>query len=333
LETIREYALERLRESGEAEALRRQHAQFFLARAKAADAMLATPESGLWLDRLERDHDNLRAAGDWFIEAEEAESGFQLGAVLARFWSSRGYLTEGRERLAALLALCHTADTPARAEALTRAGSMAYLQGDYEQAESLIQEGLALARALEDRWVVCRALHYLADVAVARNDNPAARAYHQEKVDIARDLGDWSGVAGSLIGLGGAAYRQGDLNTAQAFYEESLALSRQMGASSFGLSNPLNSLGCVARDRGDYSTARELFEQALAIGRELGIKVIMATSLNNLATVAHRQGDLLQAQTLYEECLAIHREMGSKPGIDHCLSQLAELAGAPEQRA
>jgi predicted ATPase/DNA-binding SARP family transcriptional activator len=333
LETIREYASERLRESSEAEALRRQHAQFFLRLAQEVSSMVRGPEARVGLDRLEKEHDNLWAAVDWFIEVQEAEAGFQLGVILARFWSSRGYLTEARERLAALLALPQAGDTSARAEALTRAGSIAYLQGDYAQAEPLIQQGLTIARAMGDSSGICAALHYLADVAVARNDNGAARAYHQEKVEIARAAGDWSGVAGSLIGLGGAAYREGDLDTAQSFYEESLALCRRNDGSSFGLTNPLNCLGCVARDRGDYAAARELFEQALAIGREIDNKIIITTSLYNLGTVAQREGNWVQAQAQYEECLAIHREMGSKPGIDRCLSQLDQLTHSQNEPA
>jgi predicted ATPase len=324
LETLREYGAEQL--SPEIRVgLARRHAAYFLALAEAAAPELGGAHSAAWLDRMEREHDNFRAALEWFVESGVVEAGCRLGAILARFWSARGYVAEGRERLATLLAQSRSAGTAARAEALTKAGGLAYLQGDYTAAEALLSEGLAIAREVQSSSTMIGALHYLADVALARGDNPTARACYEDYLGIAREAGDQWSIATGLTGLGVIAEQQRDLDAAQALYQESVVILRAIGAQQ-PLANALNNLGSVAGDRGDHALARLLLEQALAIGREQNNQVVIVNELYSLGLLVQRQGNASEARAFYEECLMICREIGYQSRIEGCLWQIEQLS-------
>jgi predicted ATPase/DNA-binding XRE family transcriptional regulator len=161
LETIREYALERLEASGEEDMLRRQHAAYYLALAEGAEPQIQGAEQATWLDRLERDHDNLRAALSWALAAGATEIGLRLAAALGEFWWPLGHVSEGRRWLAAALAGSGPATAAARAKALYRAGELAYGQGDYGVATTRLEESLTLYRDLGDKWGTACALRGL----------------------------------------------------------------------------------------------------------------------------------------------------------------------------
>ncbi|OGG56550.1 MAG: hypothetical protein A3F84_22560, partial [Candidatus Handelsmanbacteria bacterium RIFCSPLOWO2_12_FULL_64_10] len=279
LETIQEYALERLTESGEAEAMRRQHAEYFLALAEGAETELRGPQQALWLNRLEEEHDNLRAALRWSIERGEAEQGLRLGGALWRFWEVHGYLTEGRERLAGLLTLTGTSGrTAARAKALNGAGVLASRQGDYAAARALHEESLAIRRTLDDKQGIAWSLNNLGLVAADQGDYAAARALHEESLAIRRTLDDRQGIAASLNNLGLVVANQGDHARARALYEESLGILGALGNRQ-GIANLLNNLGNVAYGQGDCAAARALYEESLAIRRALGDRWGISNSL------------------------------------------------------
>jgi predicted ATPase/class 3 adenylate cyclase len=326
LETIRQYGAERLRGAGEASVIRRRHRDWCLKLAEQAEARLPGPEQALWLARLEIEHHNLRAALDWSEESDEAASGLRLARALWQFWWVRGHLSEGRERLAKLMALAGAeARTPVRAKALHGAGILAYDQGDYAAARALHEESLVIKRELGDKRGMAASLNYLGHVARLQGDYAAARALYQETLAIGRELDDRRGMAFSLNGLGLVARYQGDYAAARAFYEESLAIVRRLDDKR-GISISLNNLGLVAQDQGDYAAARNLYEASLAIKRELGDKRGAAFSLSGLGLLALSQEEDTVAQALFEESLAMRRELGDKRGIAFSLHGLGSVA-------
>jgi tetratricopeptide (TPR) repeat protein len=264
LETIREYGLEQLEACGEAAEIRRRHAAHYLALAEAAEPELTGPRQAAWLDRLEAEHDNLRAALRWAVEQGEAELGLRLGGALWRFWYVRGYLTEGRERLAELLAAAGApGQTAARARALRGLGIVAEAQGDYAVARRHYEEALALMRELGDRRGIALSLNNLGDVARDRGDYAAARALHEESLAIGRELGDRA-IAWILESFAMLALREGATrNRAARLLGAAEALREAIGA-------PLSPGERPDHDRAVAAVRGELGEEAFAAARAEG---------------------------------------------------------------
>jgi predicted ATPase/class 3 adenylate cyclase/Tfp pilus assembly protein PilF len=334
LETIRQYGAEQLRDSGEGVELALRHHKWYVALAGQASAELAGADQGRWLDRLEREHDNLRAALNGLPAANELDAAMRLGAELARFWRIRGYLSEGRERLAALLAAAErtagerSAETVAnRAKVVIQAGALAYYQADYAAARMLYEEGVAIYRGLDRPIGLAAALNNLGNVAWVEGDLPAARALYEEGLELRRSAGDTPGVATSLNNLGMVAQYESDYASAQRLYEEALALRRTLG-DPLEISDSLNNLGIVTYLLGELSRARTLYEESLAIKRDLGDKWGTAGLLSNLGFVTLRQGHPADAEPLCRESLSLRRELGDRNGIAEALEGLAGVAGA-----
>jgi len=336
LETVREYGREQLVAHGALDAARHRHATFFLALAERAEPELMGPDQLAWLDHLEREHDNLRAAMRWSVESGEVEMGLRIGGALWHFWQMHGHLTEGRLCLMELLELTPTGTssmprTSARTNALHAAGSLAWQQGDYASARSLYAESLGIARELEDRRGIAHALNSLGILASDQGDFPAARSLYAESLRIARELEDRREIALSLNNLGVVAQRQGDYAVARSLYEESLAIKRELGDRR-GIAMSLGNLGIVTQRDGDYAGARSLYEESLAIQREMGDRRGIAHQLDSLGEVACLQGDYALANSCHKEGLAIVRELGVRRGIAYALEGLARVA-ATEGRA
>jgi non-specific serine/threonine protein kinase len=328
LETIHQYARERLNEGSEDARWHGRHLAYFLALAEA-EPRNAEADQDAWLDILEIEHGNMRAALAWSAATEGyAEPGLRLAVALWWYWLVRGHLGEGRDWLSRLLAAGPRGQTsPTRANALTGAGELARHQGDYAAARTLHEEGLALQRELGDRRGVATSLINLGGVAYDQGDYAAARALLQESLAAFRELGDPRGIATSLHNLGELASKQGDDSVAQALYEESLAMWRDQG-DRWGIATSLTCLGKVSFERGDHPAARALAEESLAIQRELGDRPGIATSLCDLGRVAREQKDLLGARRLLNESLTIRWELGDRPGIADSLEGLACVASA-----
>jgi predicted ATPase/class 3 adenylate cyclase len=325
LETIREYASERLIAAGETERLRDRHRDYFLALAEGAEPKLIGAEQATWFQRLEEEHDNLRSALEWSLVEAQSTGGLRLCGALVRFWVTRGHLSEGREWCVRFLGKGgRQARTLERAKALIAAGALAYFQGDYLVTQALQEESLAIMRGLGDRSGIARALTNLGAVAVERGNFASARALLEESTAIFRELGDRDGIAHSLNNLGNVARDLGDFASARARYEESLAIWRELG-NRRGVARSLNSLGNLALYQGDYPAARTLHEESLAIRWELGDRRGMALALNNLGLVANVQGDTLTARRLSEKSLAIRRELGDRRGVAHSLNNLGDV--------
>ncbi len=332
LETIREYALEQLEASGEAASLRQQHAAFYLALAEQAEPELFGPQTAAWLDRLEQEHDNLRATLRWFVEHAEVEHALHLGAALGRFWRMHGHLTEGRERLLALLSATGAGShrTVARAKVLLAAGWLARDQADYNTARTLLAESLALARELGDKHGIAWSLTILGVVARYQGDHAAARAQLEEGLTVARALGDKVCIAATVGNLGLVARDQGDYNAARHLLEQSLAAAREVG-DSLGIAWPLTNLGLIAQYQGEYATAHALHTEALEVYRILGDRQNIAHSLNNLGLVATAQVDYATALLLFQESLYILSEVRDNRGIAFVLEGLACVAAGQHQ--
>jgi predicted ATPase/DNA-binding CsgD family transcriptional regulator len=326
LETICEYARERLVSSGEAEPVHRQHADYYLMLAERVEPELLGPTHGQWLDRLEQDHDNLRAALRWALEHNAADMAVRLSAALWRFWYVRSYLSEGRQWLAGALSLSGELRSSARAKALCGAGWMANAQGDLEQAERYFAESLALSRELHDLQSTGLALSGVGRMAHLRGDYERAVALYEESLALFRNIGDTEEIGWTLMRLGILASEQRTYARATALLEESLASFKAVGYR-WGMTWTLIYLGNVALAQGDYAHAMALFEASLAHFRELGDKGSMATSLRQLSQAALFQGNFEQAVTYAHESFRLYRDAGVKFGIAECLEMMATIVG------
>ncbi len=331
LETIREYGLECLTASGEAEIIRRAHVEYYLRLAKEAEPNFFGPELEVWLDRMEAEHDNIRAALEW-SETDHASLplGLELAGWLWRFWEVRGHSTEGRRWLDALLAKADTLPGSARAFPLHTAGNLARAQGDNSRAKALYEECLALSRELGYKRYVAHMNNNLGSIAIAQGDYNRAEALYEKAIADYKELGATWNIATALLNLGSIARNRGDYDRARSLYEESLALFRQERDKqriALGLEN----LGELARWRGDFDMATALSGEALMLYRGVGDKQGMARVLQILGKVAQSQHNHGRATTLYKESLMLSREVGDKLGIAKCLEGLAGVAYA-EQR-
>ena len=230
LETIREYARERLDGLPGAAGLRRRHAEHFLALAEQAEPHLTGPEAPGWLERLEVEHDNLRAALAWTAEAPERhELELRLATALQYFWRLRGHLSEGRRWLEAALARGGEAPVGVRGRALHAAAVFVDRQGDRAQARRLYEEALALFRSAGDDRLVARTLAELGGISILEEDYERAVALYDETIPLFRESGDLRALTVTLSNLASVAGLQGDYERARELGLEALALARERG--------------------------------------------------------------------------------------------------------
>jgi len=286
LETVREYALGRLKESGEEERVRRAHLACYVAVVEDVLTKLKGAQQQAGLDRLEAEHDNLRAALTLcLMPGEDAAAGLRLVGTLAWFWAVRGYLGEGRDWLERMLAATESLPpTSLRGRALVGAGVIVAQLGDDAAAKRLYEDGLATYRAVGDRSGVGYALRSLSNVAFAQADYATARTLCEESLAIAREMDDRHAIAGLLGAIGEAASRLGDYAAARPLLEECLAMARASG-DRLTAGWTLGRLGVVVYAEKDYSAARELLVEALTILHELSDRWGTASALESLAPI------------------------------------------------
>ncbi len=327
METVRQYAAERLRASAEAEQVWARHRDWCVALAEEAEPQLKGAGQAAWLRRLEAEYDNLRAvlAGGG-AGAQGAEAGLRLTGALWWFWKVRGHFSEGRRYLGQALERAGAqAGTEARAKALNGAGALALNQGDYAATRALHEESLDLFRKQGNRRGVASALNNLANLASHLGDHATAFSLYQESLGVYRESGDKQGIAMSLSNLGMEVRQQGDYAWARALYEESLEIRRGLG-DELGVGLALASLGNVIRLQGDYVTARALLEESLEIRRALKDTQGVAWTLSHLGSLATAQGDSTSARALFEESLGIRRKLGEKRGVAWSLNNLGGIS-------
>lgn len=311
LQTIAAFALEQLRSQGEESDIRRRHAAHFLSLADQAETQLTGLAQGEWLDRLERDHDNLRAALQHALDAGELEAGLRAAAALARFWERRGYASEGRAWLDQILTRQVLAAPPLVAKALNASGNLARIEGDYAAARARYEDALALAREQADTRRIAVTLNNLGAVAKEQGDYPTAGRYYGESLALKRELDDRWGIALTLSNLGVVSNAQGDHTRARGFLGESLALFREL-QDRWGIALTTNNLGTTAVHHGHLERAAALYADSLAIRRELKDRWGIAESLEGLARVAVAQNQLDRSARLYRAAASL-RELFRLP--------------------
>lgn len=334
LETIREYAQERLGESGEAEEYHRRHAEWFTALVeRARPAFFSGPVQPAWVARLARDDDNLRAALRWANDDPRgADAELTLVSGLWRFWEVRGELTEGSAWLARALARVGGEVSPRRASALTGAGVLAAQRGDYDAAAAFHDASLLLHRELGNPMGVAAACSNSASVAAERGDLVRARQLFGEAIQLAREAGDTHSMAFSLVNLADVVARQEHAEEADSFYAESIETFRSLG-DEFGTAHAMASLAQAARRRGDRATARRQYRAALEIHERTGDRRAEARLSALLGDLAAEEGDNAEAERLYQHAVAIRGTLGDRVGVAHALERLAGVAEDRPARA
>ena len=328
LEPVRQYASEKLEDGGESVTVRRRHADFFLALAEQAQPRLRGPEDKKWLERLESEHDNMRAALSFALEGEEAELALRLAGVLGTFWHMHSHSEEGRKWLEATLARDNRAPVVARIKALEALFWLAFDQWDHDRAEAIAREATELSAEAEIEDSLAASLRIIsAGPLWVRGDYERGKELLEESLEISRQAGDRILIAEALIQLAGTAWGTGDTERGKEIYEEGIVVCREAGYT-FRLSDFLFSLGYQLLLEGDYERGAALNEEAVTICREHGYKRSLNFALDNLGWAALLRGDHTRAKTFYEESLAVSKELGDKACASESLDGLACVAGA-----
>ena len=326
LEPVRQYALERLELSDEAEEARQRHAEYYLALAQQAEPELWGSRQVALLNRLEEEHDNLLAVLRWARETGDVEIGLRLAGSLGWFWWTRGYLEEGRRWAEEFLEENDASDRPVdglmRAKALHGMGQLAFGKGDLGRAVELFEESLALYRESGDEGGVAIVIVQLGQIARTRGEHGRAAALSDEGLALSRKLGDRMGAAIALNTLGCVERQRGDAESAMARHEESLALFGELGHER-AVAYTLTNLGLATLERGEFEHALAFHEESLTLYERLGDKTGMALVLVNLGDAAREQGNHERAVELYDDALALYRELGNERGVTRVLERLA----------
>jgi predicted ATPase/DNA-binding CsgD family transcriptional regulator len=319
LETVRQYASDKLEESSEQTALRARHADFLLDLAEEAETGLTGPEQASWLERLETEHDNISVALTWLMEKGEAERGLRLAAALLRFWWFRGHLIEGRARLGSLLSLTGPlVRDRVRAKALHALAVLIYRQaddaaGDWSVARSLLEESLAIYRRLEYEVRMAAVLQDLGRVCAELGEWTAAHTFLTESLEIGRRLGDEEGVALSLFALGRVCWLRGDNSSARPFIENSLRILRKVG-DRFWINACLVYLGYIDCEEGNYKAARSRFLLMNEILPLIQFPWGTTYTLEGFARLAVAEGEFVRALRLGGATGALRRTYGVSIG-------------------
>jgi non-specific serine/threonine protein kinase len=336
LETIREFGREQLAASEEETAMARRHAAYFLRLAEETEPKLRGPEQVEWLDRLEREHDNFRAALAWSQSAVDdaaATLGLSLAGALCWFWAHRHHWTEGRRWLEqALERTTHLGRTRARANALAAAAHMASAHGDVRGGRPLADESVAIWQELGDRVGLALSLYGICVAKTQTGDGDTAHSLAADGVAACREKGEEWGLAMALWMLGACEFfGRRRLDLARQRFDESIALFRKLG-DQWGIGAPLSYRGWVARDEGDRGAARADLEAALAAHRVVSTKWRISWNLGTLAALELDDGNLVRAAALYAESLALNQDLGRNEDVatTHLkLGQIARRAGDP----
>jgi len=327
LETIREYGLDYLQAEGELAVAQHEHATYYLQLAEEAEPWLRGPEQLVWLARLEREHENLRAVIDWALASGQRELALRMISALYLFWVRWGYPREGSALLEQALAGSEAAATPLRAKAVYAAAALAYWQQDFRRLESFTEAYLPLAQELGDQQSMALARFAQGLVALQRHEDAAARALFEESLVGLREPGDSYWIASIRLNLGRLALRQGADQRALTLLEENLALTRASGDTS-NEAWTLLSLGQLALAQADLTTAQKQLEEGLDLSRRTSESSAIAYALTLLGWTTLQQGKFDEAHTRLKESLQLYREQGNRWGIARSLLLFAHLTTA-----
>jgi predicted ATPase/DNA-binding SARP family transcriptional activator len=311
LEIVREYALERLAGSGEADELRRRHLAYFVALAEEADPELSRGSDQIaWFARLEDEHDNLRAALGFALETGDSASALRLAVGIRRFWQIHGHLAEGREALESALAAAPDEPSELRADALNMIGILAAEQGEFDTSRASFEAALAEARAAGSARVISSGLVNLGNIAFYSGDHDAARGLYQESIQHFEALGDLRGQALAKENIGLMALTADDIPEAVAWLKEALELARE-GGDDREIAAAARSLAAATIELGEPARVSELLDESLALARELGETHGVAICLETFAGLAATAGDAERAATLFGASDALRSSIGA----------------------
>lgn len=332
LETIREYASERLHDAEEQDQTYESHSRFFLALANAANE--APPfEQMTLVDRLETEHDNLRAALRWSLQHDKIEWALGLCVALAEFWSLRGYWTESHIWFQRTLDAGRQDQTraPSReyrallASVLNAESHRAIVQGDFETGHLRLDESLVLYKALADEKGIVDVLFNRAQLVWYEGNTALARSLWEECLELARKRNDKSRIAHALWLLGILARERADYAAAHSLCEESLVYSRELGERGM-IAWALENLGCVAMLEGEYERAEALFKESMTLRQQTGEKMGLATLLMSRGFLSWYQSDYLSARSWLRQSLVLLEALGFAPFlIAPCITGFAAL--------
>jgi predicted ATPase/serine/threonine protein kinase/DNA-binding CsgD family transcriptional regulator len=335
LETIRDYALEMLDANGEERFSRHAHAVYYLTLAEESERELVGPQQAAWLERLEQEHDNLRAALDWSLQQDgdtnetqrRMEIALRLAGALRRFWQMHGHLNEGQTFTEKTLSASEgiLVSAQARAKALIAAGTLASIQNDYDRTEAYCRESLLLFRELGDQQGTALSLFLLSVVPMMKGDNVAARSLAEEALALFREMGDKERVAWSLSTLGLLDTQEEKYASARARYEESLAIHRELSNKRGIAASLLRLAQLLFVSQGDQAALRSLLEEGLALNNELGEKEGIANVHSLSAQLAFRRGDISSARSQIEKSILLYREIGLRRVLAESLAILARI--------
>jgi predicted ATPase/DNA-binding CsgD family transcriptional regulator len=330
LEPVRQYAREKLEESGETQAAKRAHAGYFLVLAEESEPELFGPRDVEWLERLEEEHDNMRAALSWALGEAQAELGLRLAAALWPFWEAHGHYSEGRRWIEEALKKEGRTSGAMRAKALNAVGRIAIAQSDTHRAEVAAQEGIELSTEVEIGSSLADSFRRMLGLAADwRGDYEQAKELTEESLMLSRQAQEKVSIADALIELAGILNYLGDRERGKELYEEGIVLCREVGYAS-GLGKGLLGLGYFLVLEGDYEQGATLNEEAVALFRERGYKANLEYALVNLGGAALLRGDHERARSYYEESLTLCKELGERLTASDCLEGLACIFAAEE---
>ena len=332
LETIREYALERLFASGEGSAVRRAHAAYCLVLAEEGNPELDPAQRAAWLARCDLEIDNFRSVLDWLFETRSLDWALRLCRALFRFWDMREHLIEGRSRLETILHLAGDGYVKERAQIALFLGAIATAQGDFAAAREFLEQSLALNRRAGDRWGIATSLNALGVSARDRGDYASAQESFEQSLSCWQELGDRLSAARCLHNLANVLKSRGDCSRARTALEEATAMFEDLGDRS-GAAWSINSQGDTARDQGDLAAARLLYERALSIFRDCSDQWGTARSLTDLGYIRGEQREYAAAHAAFREALETFRSLGHRRGIARVLEGFACLAAARAEPA
>jgi predicted ATPase/DNA-binding CsgD family transcriptional regulator len=335
LETIREYALGKLYEAGESTRLRDRHLDLFLARAEEAMPKQFEAYQQLWLNWLEAEHDNLRAALSWALESQRIEAGLRLASALTYFWEIRGYVQEGLGWMERLLAAAdERVALEVHVNALVFATFHYMLIGNALAATTCARKSVDLAEASGDAEspMLAFARDGLASAAKATGDFQTAFDITEQNILFYRKTGPTSYLGISLLSQGETAIHLGNYKIARERLNESLALARLDG-DTYRIAHSLNTLGDLSRMEQNYAEAARFYESGAALLRELGAQRDLASLLSNLGYARLHLGDVEGAYSLFNESILIHQAQQNRPGLTECLIGFGATAAKDGQDA
>ena len=342
LETIREYALEMLDANVEERFSRHAHAVYYMTLAEESERELVGPQQAAWLERLEQEHDNLRAALDWSLQQDEStnetqrrmEMALRLAGALRRFWQMHGHLNEGQTLTEKALSASEgiPVSVQSRAKALIAAGTLASIQNDYDRTEAYCRESLLLFTELGDQQGMALSLFLLSVVPMMKGDSVTARSLTEEALALFREMGDQERIAWSLSTLGLLDTQEEKYANAHARYEESLAIHRKLSNKRGIAATLLRLAQLLFVSQGDQTALRSLLNEGLALNNELGEREGIANILSLSAQLAFRQGDSASARAQIEKSILLYKEIGQRRALGESLAILARIVLSQEER-